>query len=542
MSVSNDSSFFKDRDWYKSLDYNDIYTKQHIDTLSTDLTDLKGKQHFEVRTDDFGNKELAIVENKSLWSKVKYFFQKDRKNEQVKLLISETVVNLVKILPQEMEDEDIKCTQDFFFNRLAKLSNDVFDRSILGDKQINKKILPEILSPELAKTRKDDTLTPEQDTERKLERRIEKTRLAKKLGIPLKTISQGASGSYFARDHKMKIIGVFKPGREESGGVNTPKTMVRIKNLFVKNVLGIDLQGSFWPSSGYIAEAMTSKLAEHLDIDVVPRSKVTSLMSDQFLSAQIRKRETKETGSYQIFAPETKSADETFHLDSEKSKFANMFLKLNVWRYKDEITKKIAQKDFEKMALVDGLIANRDRHFENWLVETEGKKDGTHRIALIDHQLAFPKVNPPKNDRFYRRNQNKWAVLPQAKEAFSPEIKDKVNTLLKGENLQALLDQLQVAGAPAKGKKVKKFQDIEENEDRIISQEFAFKQRVVVLLVALALPEAEDKKKFSIRDYAGLKSMEEMEAFVNDNIDMPDFDLQDPAFVDAYLGLEKKGS
>ena len=476
--MTKDSIYFKKCAWFNHLEESDPF-KENINTLSRKL---KPNEHYEVRK-HHGSKQLIIAKNKSWWNELQYFFQKNKKNKEVKKVISNTLVTLINTFPKEMSEKDIKRTQGFFFKRLAKLSNEVFDRRILGDKdKIDTKFLPEILNPKLAETKKNINLTSELNNLRKLDRRIEKTKLALKLGIPLELISVGVSGSYFAADFKMKKIGVFKPGSEESG-INSPKN----KNKIDK----INKQAAFWPGGEYIAEAMTSQLAEHLNISLVARSKIATLESEQFFSAQNLKTATQETGSYQIFVQKAKTPQDKFHL----SKYTP-HIKLKVWRYKDKISKKILPEEVELMAIIDGLNGNRDRNFGNWLL------DKKYRITLIDHGVSFPKENTTKKDLYGRQNQYKWRLLPQANSHFSSNVKETVPSLLRGEPLKALIAKLQAVGNDVSNPNAKKFTD----KDGINSQELAFKQRVVVLLVAL-------ENDLTLREFAKIKFIEDMESF-----------------------------
>lgn len=476
---------------------------------------LAPDQRFEVR--EKNNVKTLKVVNNSFFSNIAYFFTKKSKDYEVKHLINQSIVDLMNGLPEGLDDTQKKEIQDLFLARLATLPQELFDRRVLGDAGIDKKALVKILNPNLDKQVDDYT----SDTERKLERRVEKAKLAAQLGIDLKLISIGASGSYFVRDHKLKIIGVFKPGQEESTGMNTPKKTYQIWNQ-VRSFFGTN-DKTFWPGTGYISEAMSSQLAEHMNLDVVPRSIITSLESRQFESAKNTRRATTEVGSFQIFASNTQSADEKLKLNSRLS-FSSIRLKFNAWRYEDKIVQKINQSDFEMMAMMDGLILNRDRHFENWLMKNDPSGDGTHKIVLIDNQMGFPIFNPPKSDSEYRRQQNKWEILKSAEQPFSDEIKLIAESQLQGSNLNDLLVSLQQKSLEAKAldPNVQSFKDMDANGS---SQEFAFKQRVAVLLIA-------QDQKLTIREHAALKSLDEMKVFARSTID-----ITNEAALNDYLKL-----
>lgn len=506
---------------------NDPINKNNLQILNTPL---KKGEHFEAKAGT-----ISIVKNETVWQKIAYYFSESRHNKEVKQAINAAVVGLSNEL-KDLEEITLNQAQEvrqLFLQNLARLPEDLFNRKVFKDGGlVDKKLLPKILEPGLNPV---GPVNEERSAHEKLERRILKVELARKLGIGLDPIDAGASGSYFGRDVNRKIVVVFKPGSEESSGVNTPKLAHRIKNQIAK-ALGISLQGSFWPASGYISEAMSSELADHLNFDVLPRSTLTKLTSDQFVRAKDGDgAPVEEFGSAQLFVQGTKSADETFGLNSMGSIFGNIRAKYNVWSHKKEIKTKIDKGDFEMMAVIDGLILNRDRHFENWLVAKEPSPGagGAHKIALIDHQLGFPYMNPPRTDSYYRRQQNKWVILPHAKKQFSADMRTKLEANLIGAPLQALLDNLQLVSQNAQvtDLNAKTFRDAvldEHGHATNNSQEFAFKQRVATLLVAVR----KSAPGTTMREYGGIKSLEEMIEFTQGVVD-----IQDPVALNTYLGL-----
>lgn len=451
----------------------DATVRENLNHLSQQLLH---NQHLEVK-----NGQIEIVDRNSIFSKIRYFFKQDSINEKVKSELNQTIVKLSTDTELANNSDAV---QQLFFNQLSHYSEAIFDRSVLGQA----KNLANILNPELPK--KVD----------RLERRVEKVRLGQQLGVGLKPIGQGASGSYFVKDYKMKTVGVFKPGSEESTGENTPKLAFKIYNN-LRSLVGAQDSG-FWPASGYKSEVMSSALADHMKFQTLPRSIIIELQSDQFVSGG------KEVGSFQIFEKETKSAQERYNLKG------GPLLPYSISRAGQKMASEITRADFEEMVLVDGLILNKDRHYENWLVKNDA--EGTsHRIVLIDHQEGFPIVNPSQSDSTYRKHQNKWVKMPQATRPFSQEAKDKIEERLRGKNLQKLLDSLESASEGSFNTK-----------DGNASQAFAFKQRVAVLLLAERTPG------FTFREYGNIKSLDEMIEFTKYTID-----ITNPTDLDKYLGL-----
>lgn len=513
------------------VEHEKAYGKDLVHNLEELSKGLGAGQHFIVKEG-----RLYTKEHKKFCDKIKYFFQKKQNEKNVKQTITKTVT-LISTPMTLRTGEKVNLSETaqdqarkLFFEKMSTLSTRIFDR-----KAINKEFL-EVLEPKLVNTKrtkeekkaeKEKKVPQEEVNQRKLDRRIEKVRLANRLGIQLRAISQGTSGSYFGVDHKGKILGVYKPGTEESLGSTSPKLKARITYLFMKHVLKIDTAAPFWANEGYIAEVMTTKLAEHLKIGVVPASKATTLRDKSAKNAKGEER-----GSFQIFAKKTKSADEVLKLHSQGI-FGNLILKLRTWstQGKSEISAAISQKQFEELAVIDYAICNRDRHFENILMrekngdEATSSGKATHDIFAIDQQLAMPKSNPPKSDKLYRRNQYKWEVFPQANKLFSGEMIANAYTNFRGENLEKLLKSMSAVKSQEKGynNEVKAFNAPVDLENTM-TQELAFKQRIAVLLVCMG-------SNLTMRDLAAIKSQEEIEEFLKKH------DLLELNKLDAFLRL-----
>lgn len=451
---------------------------QNLDALRQGLN---SNQYFTVK-----NGHLAIKSKATLFQKIVYFFRYFAEIKKVREMIRNTIV---QITPDTISKEDLR---SLFLGKMAKLSKNIFDRS-----SISKSVIL-ILEPELEKTKKGNAYPHE--SLRKLDRRIKKTELAINLGIELKRIGKGNSGSYFALDYKGKSIGVFKPRHEESLGSQTPKFLVRIRNLILRCIFGIDASSSFWKHEGYLAECMTSKVAEWMGFKTVPFSKVVALKSSAF--RHLRKDTAREEkGSFQYFIKNAQSMDTKLGIYSQFPIFGPFLFKLNMWRCKDKLSEKIDQEQFEEMAVLDYITCNRDRHFAN-LLTTASSKNKNIDIHLIDHEWSFPRINPRKSDKLYRINQYKWAALPQAEFSFSEKIRRKIDGNLRGEKLFQLIDQLtHLNDLHGQG-----FNKVEAGS----SQALAFKKRVAVLLIAV-------EKGMTLKQLALIKSSEDIEKFLSKN-------------------------
>ncbi|XP_027739167.1 phosphatidylinositol 4-kinase type 2-beta isoform X2 [Empidonax traillii] len=218
-------------------------------------------------------------------------------------------------------------------------------------------------------------------------------------GVFPERISQGSSGSYFAKDPKGKIIGVFKPKSEEPYGHLNPKWTKYFHKICCPCCFG---RGCLVPNQGYLSEAGAYLVDEKLGLGVVPKTKV---------------------GSFQLFVEGYKEADYWLR------KFETDPLPEN--------TRKEFQSQFERLVILDYVIRNTDRGNDNWLVRYEKEDDGLDlsdkdsqwtitkesvKIAAIDNGLAFPFKHPDE----WRAYPFHWAWLPQAKVPFSQETRDLV--------------------------------------------------------------------------------------------------------------------
>ena len=135
---------------------------------------------------------------------------------------------------------------------------------------------------------------------------VESVKIAIEIGIHPKMISQGSSGSYFARNSDGKVVGVFKPKDEEPYASRNPKwTKWLHRNLF-PCFFG---RACLIPNLSYVSEAAAYVLDSRLRTDLVPYTDIVYLSSKAFhydfwdKSAYYRKRKPlpAKVGSFQVF-------------------------------------------------------------------------------------------------------------------------------------------------------------------------------------------------------------------------------------------------
>ncbi|XP_065763479.1 phosphatidylinositol 4-kinase type 2-beta isoform X2 [Muntiacus reevesi] len=232
-------------------------------------------------------------------------------------------------------------------------------------------------------------------------------------------ISQGSSGSYFVKDPKRKIIGVFKPKSEEPYGHLNPKW-----TKYVHKVVWL-VSETFNYSAIDRAKSRGKKYA----LEKVP--KVGRKFHRIGLPPKI--------GSFQLFVEGYKEAEwwlRKFEADPLPENIRKQF-----------------QSQFERLVVLDYIIRNTDRGNDNWLIRCEKQthedevtdtkwtddKETLIKIAAIDNGLAFPFKHPDE----WRAYPFHWAWLPQAKVPFSEEIKNLVLPYISDMNfVQDLCEDL----------------------------------------------------------------------------------------------------
>ncbi|XP_025777683.1 phosphatidylinositol 4-kinase type 2-beta [Puma concolor] len=287
---------------------------------------------------------------------------------------------------------------------------------------------------------------------------ILKAEQAIEFGVFPERISQGSSGSYFVKDPKRKIIGVFKPKSEEPYGQLNPKWTKYVHKVCCPCCFG---RGCLLPNQGYLSEAGASLVDEKLHLNIVPKTKVVWLVSETFNYSAIDRAKSRgkkyalekvpkvgrkfhriglppKIGSFQLFVEGYKEAEYWLR------KFEADPLPENI--------RKQFQSQFERLVILDYIIRNTDRGNDNWLIKYEkqqGKevketkwiddKESLIKIAAIDNGLAFPFKHPDE----WRAYPFHWAWLPQAKVPFSEEIRNLILPYISDMNfVQDLCEDL----------------------------------------------------------------------------------------------------
>ncbi|XP_060908066.1 phosphatidylinositol 4-kinase type 2-beta [Labrus mixtus] len=280
-------------------------------------------------------------------------------------------------------------------------------------------------------------------------------------GVFPERISQGSSGSYFVKDLKGKIIGVFKPKSEEPYGHLNPKWTKYFHKLCCPCCFG---RGCLLPNQGYLSEAAASLVDTKLGLGVVPKTKVVYLASETFHYSAIDRAKSRGKKYALEIVPKV---GRRFHRVGLPPKVGSFQLFVEGYREADywlrrfeaeplpENIRKQLQSQFERLVVLDYVIRNTDRGNDNWLIKyvkpgergqdekdtdwPEISSESCIKIAAIDNGLAFPFKHPDE----WRAYPFHWAWLPQAKVAFSQETRDLVLSRLSDMNfVQDLCEDL----------------------------------------------------------------------------------------------------
>ncbi|KAH6635506.1 phosphatidylinositol 3 and 4-kinase-domain-containing protein [Chaetomium sp. MPI-SDFR-AT-0129] len=143
---------------------------------------------------------------------------------------------------------------------------------------------------------------------------VESVRAAIRQGVHPRMISQGSSGSYFARNADGKVVGVFKPKDEEPYAAGNPKWNKWIHRNLFPCFFG---RACLIPNLSYVSEAAAYVLDAQLRTHLVPYTDVVYLSSksfhypfwDRHAFSRKRKALPAKPGSFQVFLKGFKDAN-----------------------------------------------------------------------------------------------------------------------------------------------------------------------------------------------------------------------------------------
>jgi hypothetical protein len=258
---------------------------------------------------------------------------------------------------------------------------------------------------------------------------VESVRTAIELGVHPRMISQGSSGSYFARNSEGKVVGVFKPKDEEPYASRNPKwTKWLHRNLF-PCFFG---RACLIPNLSYVSEAAAYVLDSRLRTNLVPYTDIVYLSSKSFFYDFWDRRKAwmgkkplpPKAGSFQVFLKGYKDAnlflrdhpwpDQTntgfraedapkrkkrpwneacrpsgIHSDDEDEDDENNYAPSPAPRaesgerrfYWTEQLKQSFREELEKLVILDYIMRNTDRGLDNWMIKIDWKTEDVSIVA-----------------------------------------------------------------------------------------------------------------------------------------------------------------
>lgn len=268
---------------------------------------------------------------------------------------------------------------------------------------------------------------------------VESVRTAIDQGMHPSMITQGSSGSYFARNTEGKIVGVFKPKDEEPYAAGNPKWNKWIHRNLFPCCFG---RACLIPNLSYVSEAAAYTLDCQLRTHMVPYTDVVWLSSKSFHYPYwdrrnfYRKKKAfpAKPGSFQVFLKGFKDA--------------NVFLKQHPWpdqywsglrandthrnkqrRWADscrpssrpvgddesdddearplplppgpdnfvwtEGLKQAFREELEKLVILDYIMRNTDRGLDNWMVKVDWE---TQAVSIASEPPQLHLETDEEND------------------------------------------------------------------------------------------------------------------------------------------------
>ncbi|KAJ5616735.1 hypothetical protein N7537_001849 [Penicillium hordei] len=262
---------------------------------------------------------------------------------------------------------------------------------------------------------------------------IESVRLAIEMDVHPRMISQGSSGSYFARNPEGKVVGVFKPKDEEPYASRNPKWTKWIHRNLFPCFFG---RACLIPNLSYVSEAAAYVLDARLRTNLVPYTGIVRLSSRSFFYDFWDRRKAwkgkkvlpPKAGSFQVFLKGFKDANiflrEHPWPDQANTGFRTQDApkrKKRPWNeacrpsgaqsddeddedpgyvpspagsrdesaerrfYWTENLKQSFREELEKLVILDYIMRNTDRGLDNWMVKIDW---GTEQVSIV--------AEPPK--------------------------------------------------------------------------------------------------------------------------------------------------
>lgn len=265
---------------------------------------------------------------------------------------------------------------------------------------------------------------------------VESVRVAIEQGMHPKMISQGSSGSYFARNSEGKVVGVFKPKDEEPYAAGNPKWNKWIHRNLFPCFFG---RACLIPNLSYVSEAAAYTLDCRLRTNLVPYTDIVHLSSQSFhydfwdRRNFYRKRKPfpPKVGSFQVFLKGFKDANIFLREHPWPDHTAGGYRpsdprnKSRTWKdncrpnsarsdddYDDEIPaapddgsnrrfvwtdtlQQTFREELEKLVILDYIMRNTDRGLDNWMIKIDYENQD---VSIVSEPLKMNAVHGEDED------------------------------------------------------------------------------------------------------------------------------------------------
>ncbi|EKG14314.1 Phosphatidylinositol 3-/4-kinase catalytic [Macrophomina phaseolina MS6] len=303
---------------------------------------------------------------------------------------------------------------------------------------------PDWIRPVTAETLAKDYDLPHPDrlTKMEFDDIVQGVRTAIELGTHPKLITQGSSGSYFARNPDGKVVGVFKPKDEEPYASRNPKWTKWIHRNLFPFAFG---RACLIPNLSYVSEAAAYVLDTQLRTNIVPYTEVVGLSSKSFYydfwerRAYYRKKKPlpEKLGSFQVFLKGYKDA--TLFLKehpwpdqhSTALRDPNGRRKKRRWTedcrpsgpasddedddrpptadetqirrgFWTERLQRSFREQLEKLVILDYIMRNTDRGLDNWMIRIDRNKE---EATVVAEAPKNGRANGSTHDPYLRQEQ-----------------------------------------------------------------------------------------------------------------------------------------
>ncbi|KAL8298389.1 hypothetical protein RB597_006779 [Gaeumannomyces tritici] len=307
---------------------------------------------------------------------------------------------------------------------------------------------PEGVRPATAESLADPTAhggSPDMSPE-EFEAVVESVRVAIEQGVHPRMITQGSSGSYFARNPEGKVVGVFKPKDEEPYAAGNPKWNKWIHRNLFPCCFG---RACLIPNLSYVSEAAAYVLDCQLRTHLVPYTDVVHLSSksfhypfwDRYAYGRNRKPLPSKPGSFQVFLKGFKDAniflrehpwpdqylsgfrttdshrnrrkgwansckpsgdpadggDDESDGEAEGSGGSRASPRLGPGNFGwTESLKQSFREELEKLVILDYIMRNTDRGLDNWMIKVDWE---TEEVSIASEPLHLQMENGRSSDR-----------------------------------------------------------------------------------------------------------------------------------------------